>query len=218
MEYKAVIFDLDGTLIDSLEDIAISGNNILKKHAFPVYPVEEYKQFVGDGVLKLIERMLPGDKRTDDFINQVALEFKTEYNNNCDQTSKMFDGIEQMLFELRNSGILLAVLSNKADDLTQRCGQELLPIDCFYLVRGHKDNEPRKPDPKTALEMVKDMDVQPSETIFVGDMDTDINTALNAGFLPVGVSWGLRSKDYLVKCGAKHVIDEPVQLMDVVVA
>lgn len=215
MKYKAVIFDLDGTLIDSLEDIANSANNILRNYDLPVHPVESYKQFVGDGVMRLIERILPEDKRKEPFINMVLDEFRKEYHQNCDTATRAFEGIEEMLMALKDKGIKMAVLSNKTDELSKRCARKMLPAECFEMIRGHIDSEPRKPDPKVALDIVRRMDVSPSETIFVGDMDIDINTAINAGFLPVGVSWGLGEKQQLTACGAKIMIDNAEALLAV---
>ncbi len=216
MKYSVIIFDLDGTLIDSLEDIANSANNILSLHGFPLHPVNQYKQYIGDGVFKLVERILPADKREKAFIEKFMKAFREDYHKNCDITSTPFNGIMQLLYGLKNKGLRLAVLSNKPDELTRRCIDKMLPVECFDIIRGHLDSRPRKPNPETALEIIKQMGVQPSETVFVGDMDIDIHTALNAGFLPVGVTWGMRTKQQLTDCGAKIIIDNPEELYDII--
>ena len=214
-KYKAVIFDLDGTLLDSLIDLANSANRILEKHNLPVHPVEHYKNFIGDGAFKLAERFLPEQERTDERINTIVLEFKADYSETCDLYSKPFDGIIPVLKKLKEQNIKMAILSNKPHDLTLRCTDKLLPAELFDIIRGHVESVPRKPDPQSALQLVKALGVLAEETLFVGDMEMDINTALNAGIKPVGVSWGFRSKQELLAFGAERVIDNPEQLFEI---
>lgn len=213
-KYKAVIFDLDGTLLDSLIDLANSANRILEKYDLPTHPVERYKNFIGDGALKLVERFLPEQERTTEKIKTFTLEFKADYSETCDLYSKPFDGIIPMLTELKNRNLKLAILSNKPHDLTVRCTDKLLPVELFDAILGHVEGESRKPNPQSSLQLIQELDVSPFETVFVGDMEMDINTALNAKFKPVGVSWGFRTKQQLLALGAEQVIDYPNQLLD----
>lgn len=213
--YKAVIFDLDGTLLDSLIDLANSANRILEKHNLPVHPVERYKNFIGDGTLKLVERFLPEQERTAEKIQAIVPEFKSDYSETCDLYSKPFDGISEMLEKLKQKNIKTAILSNKPHELTLRCTNKLLPTELFDIIRGHIEDVPRKPDPQSALQLIQELGVSREETVFVGDMEMDINTALNAGFKAVGVDWGFRTKEELLNLGAEVVISRPGQLFEI---
>lgn len=213
MKFKAVIFDLDGTLLDTLYDLGSSGNTLLKRYNFPVHAIEKYKEFIGDGAKKLVERMLPEGERNNDAIEKFTLEFKQEYGKNVDLHTKPFPGIEKLLSELQTRGIKMAILSYKPHLLTIRCVEKLLPISVFEIVKGHIDSEPRKPNPKVALDIAQSLEVTPQETIFLGDMENDVNTARNGKFYPVAVSWGMRSKKQLADFGIKNIIDKPLDLL-----
>jgi phosphoglycolate phosphatase len=213
MKYRAVIFDLDGTLLDTLYDLGNSGNILLNRYSFPVHPIEKYKAFIGDGAKKLVERILPAEKRENGFIEKLTKEFKEIYAENCDVNTKTFPGIEALLEELRKKNIKMSILSNKPHELTMQVVKNHLPENSFEIVRGHIDGEPRKPDASIAVKMVHKMGLSALETIFLGDMENDINTALNGKFYPVAVSWGMRSKEQLSASGAKIIIEKPLDLL-----
>ncbi|MFW5757228.1 MAG: HAD family hydrolase [Bacteroidota bacterium] len=213
MNYKGVIFDLDGTLLNTLDDLSESANKVLKKHHLMQHSREDFKRFIGSGARKLIESMLPEDKREDSFIDQLLLEFKTEYGMNCDNKTVPFPGIISLVNLLHEGGIKMTVLSNKPHELTLKCCQSFLPVDMFEEIMGQKEGKPRKPDPTTALELAKRMELEPEEIIFLGDSENDINTALAGGFFPVGVTWGMRTRKQLEDCGTKTIIGMPDELL-----
>lgn len=213
MNYKGVIFDLDGTLLNTLEDLSDSANKILKQHNLSQHTAEQYKAFIGSGARKLVERMLPEQKREETFIDQLLNEFKTEYGMNCDVKTHPFPGIIKLIHQLHEGGVKMAVLSNKPHDLTIKCCERLLPTDLFDQIMGQKENKPRKPDPTTALELAERVQVPPGEIIFLGDSENDIHTAQAGGFFPVGVSWGMRTRQQLEACGAKTIIEMPSELL-----
>lgn len=213
MNYKGVIFDLDGTLLNTLDDLSDSANKVLEKHNFPTHSREAFKGFIGSGARKLVERMLPPEKRDDDFIDQVLKEFKTEYGNNYDNKTVPFPGIINLIHELHEGGLKLAVLSNKPHDLTVKCCESLLPVDLFEEIMGQKEGKPRKPDPTTALELAQRMKLPPEEVIFVGDSENDIHTARSGGFYPIGVTWGMRTRAELEECDTKTIIELPSDLL-----
>ena len=217
MRFEGIIFDLDGTLIDSLLDLANSGNALLERHGWPVHAAEEYKKFIGSGAPKLVERIIPAKQRNAQKIEELTLEFKALYRDNCDITSRAFPDIEEVVLKLKEMGIRMAVLSNKPHELTVRCVKKMLPESCFEIIKGQVDGEPRKPDPKVALDIAREMGIDPSKFIFMGDMEIDINTAMNGGFEMVAVSWGLRSKEELKEFGAKKIIDSPEEILGLLV-
>ncbi len=213
MKFKAIIFDLDGTLLDTLYDLGNCGNNILKRYEFPIHPIEKYKEFIGDGAKKLVERMIPKEKREDNFIEKVTLEFKEEYGKKCDLYSKPFPDIEKLIRQLKEKQIKISILSNKPHELTMRVVEKLLPVNDFEVIRGHIDGQPRKPDPVVALQIAENMKTDSEKVIFIGDMENDIKTARNGKFYPVAVSWGMRSKKQLIEFGAETIIDKPLDLL-----
>mgnify|MGYP006306712497 CR=1 FL=1 len=215
MKYKAVIFDLDGTLLDTLYDLGNSGNILLSRYNFPVHPIEKYKEFIGDGAKKLVERIIPSEKRENGFIEKLTLEFKKIYAENCDLYTSAFPGIEALIEELRKKNIKISILSNKPHELTIQVVKKHFSENSFDIIRGHIDGEPRKPDATVAVKIVEKMGFSPSETIFLGDMENDINTAINGKFHPVAVSWGMRSKEQLTASGADIIIEKPLDLLEI---
>lgn len=215
MKYKAVLFDLDGTLLDTLEDIADSMNIILERLNFPVHDISEYKYFVGDGVDDLILRALPYDKRTDVMIKKGIVMMREEYQKRWANKTKPYNGIPEFLKALTNKSIKLAVLSNKPDDFTKKMVDKYFPDIKFSDVSGRVANFPRKPDPKIALNISNAMHIKPNEIIFLGDSNVDMQTAVAAGMFPVGALWGFRTSEELLKSGAKILISEPMDLLKV---
>ena len=213
MNYKAVIFDLDGTLLNSLEDIAGSVNKILSNHDLPTHKTDDYKIFVGSGISELMTRSLPEEERNPDTIDDYVEEFREEYARNWNAKTKPYAGIAAMLDELVSRKIKIAVLSNKLHAFTKQCVDELLPRWKFNIVMGLQNDIPPKPDPTSALQIAKQLNIDPPHILYVGDSDIDMKTAVAACMHPVGVLWGFRTKDELQKNGAKTLIERPQELL-----
>ncbi|MFC1669402.1 HAD family hydrolase [Spirochaetota bacterium] len=214
MKFKAVIFDLDGTLLDTLGDIAISTNAALKNRGYAEHDVSKYRGFVGDGMDMLARRVLPGDIDDESVILEFIKEVKEEYTNGWKNTSDLYPGIKNMLNMLKERGIKKSVLSNKPHDFTVAHVEYFLSHWDFEVVSGVKKGIPRKPDPSGAIEISKAMSIAPKEFIYVGDTKTDMKTAVGAGMFPVGVLWGFRDEDELRENGAKEIIKRPEDLLD----
>ncbi len=216
MSFKAVIFDLDGTLLDTLDDLADAANRVLSAHSLPVHPVASYRYFVGDGLQTLVERILPQEHRTDDMVSQVAADFKEDYGRNWQVKSRMYDGIDAMLNGLQQAGLMLSVLSNKPHEFTCACVQQMLPHWRFSPLLGARPGVPRKPDPAGALEIAALLQLDPADILYLGDTATDMKTATGAGMYPVGALWGFRTAEELNENGAAALISRPQQLLDLI--
>jgi len=214
MNYKAVIFDLDGTLLDTLEDIADSCNIVLEESGFPVHPVSEYKKFVGRGIRHLIKRMLPVSSITDTIIEDVRLRVSTEYLKRLTNKTRPYPGIIKTLSELESKGIIMSVLSNKPQDMVRQTLKELLPQFRFKVVMGKNDRFPHKPDPGSTHYEVCRMNRSAEDTVFVGDSDIDMLTAKNAGLDSIGAGWGFRTIHNLRAAGAVHIVLKPEELLE----
>jgi phosphoglycolate phosphatase len=205
----AVIFDLDGTLLDTLEDIAASVNAVLKKYGFPEHATDDYRYMVGEGLMKLVTRALPADRRDETTIRMALDALRSEYDRRWNQTTKLYDGIDGMLDWLIASGRRLAVLSNKPDEFTKRCVVAMLPRWHFDAVHGQRNGFPPKPDPAGANQIVEQLNIPPHRIMFVGDSGVDMKTALAAGMYPAGVLWGFREAGELKAAGARSLIEHP---------
>ncbi|WP_218597850.1 HAD family hydrolase [Polaribacter sp. NJDZ03] len=215
MKYKAVIFDLDGTLVNSIKDIADAMNIVLKKREYPTYNYETYKTFVGSGVKSLVIKALPDAKPKTEEVEECLIDMMQVYSEVCTNKTKPYEGILELLEALKTKNIKVSVLSNKEDTLTKKISAFLLP-DYLSPVLGLKVEVDKKPNPKVALEICEEIQVKPEETIFVGDTDVDILVAKNANMLPVGVSWGFRDKKGLIEGGATHILEHPLDLLKII--
>lgn len=213
MNFKAVIFDLDGTLLDTIEDLADATNGALSEYGYPTYPVDRYKKFVGDGMENLVKRTLPSDVEDPAIISAVLTRLKTRYDRIWNHKSKPYADIPQLLDALEAAGLKLAILSNKPDSFMRAMVVELLPKWSFKVVYGERPGHPRKPDPASALEIAGHLGCAPSEILYLGDTDTDMNTAVAAGMYPVGVLWGFRDAEELLQNGARSLIRGPLELL-----
>ncbi len=218
MRFEAVIFDLDGTLLDTVDDIGAAANRVLSKKGFPTHSVASYYQFIGEGVKILFSRALPEGKRNEYLIADCLKEFIEDYSHNYDVKSKPYEGIPELLDALNKRGIKLAILSNKPDPLTQDCVTSLLPDWDFEVVFGHRASVPRKPDPQGALEIAAKLTIPPANFLFLGDTPIDMNTAESAGMFAVGAGWGFRPAKELKENGARAVIAKPIQLLELLQA
>ena len=213
MNRQAVIFDLDGTLLDTLDDLADSANHVLAQHGLPTHPVDAFRQFIGEGVGVLIRRMLPKDHRDPQTTAQIAVAYRQEYGRRWNAKTKPYPGIAELLDALAARGIRTAVLSNKPDEFTQMCVGGLLGSWTFDVVVGHHDGIPRKPDPAAALQIAARWRLAPAEIAYVGDTATDMQTAVAAGMFPVGVLWGFRPGEELQANGAAVLLTRPAELL-----
>ena len=213
MQYKAAIFDLDGTLIDSLADLADSANEMLAGYGFPLHTIDEYRYFVGNGSRKLIERCLPEDKAQDKaFVDEALARYKACYDKNLVHKTKCYAGIDEMLTALQEKNIPLGICTNKHQSAADEVCQKLLAKHSFVEIIGDRPGLPRKPDPQKVLAIAAKMGVKPEEVAYFGDTSVDMETARNAGFLPVGVTWGFRPEEELVATGAKVLLHSPMDL------
>ena len=213
MNYRAVVFDLDGTLADTLEDIADNMNHVLSANGFPEHQYDDYRFFVGNGLKNLVTQCLPESVRNDTTIASCLEQMIAEYNLNYIVKTHLYEGIPELLDELSAHGIRLAVLSNKAHALTQKICARLLEKWKFEIILGADDRFPRKPDPTSALYISEQIGIMPTNICYLGDSDVDMKTAIAAGFYPVGAGWGFRPKKELEENGAKRVIDHPFDLL-----
>ncbi|MEJ2057101.1 MAG: HAD family hydrolase [Desulfofustis sp.] len=210
--FTTILFDLDGTLIDSLGDIAEAANSALRASGYPEHPVDRYRYFVGDGLMTLTRRIVPEDT-AEERLPELAEAFRKRYKNSWNRTSRPYQGIDSMLSALAGYGVNLAVLSNKPDDFTQTFVASFFPDVPFGLVFGNRERVPKKPDPQAALEIAEYFDSDPSLCLFVGDTSVDILTAKAAGMMSIGVTWGFRDRYELERSGADIIIDKPAELI-----
>ncbi|MBP1640883.1 MAG: phosphoglycolate phosphatase [Bacteroidetes bacterium] len=199
---KLIIFDLDGTLLDTIYDLAHSCNYALALHHYPTYPVEAYRFFVGNGMNKLVERVLPDSDRNADKIARVKKDFLAYYPDHATEHTRPYPGITKLLESLQQKGIKLAVASNKINDTTQFLIKHFFPQIHFITVLGQRDDFPIKPNPSIVFEILKETNVLKNETLYVGDSGVDVETALNAGVPLISVLWGFRPKTELEEKGA----------------
>jgi len=213
MNASAVLFDLDGTLLDTLADIAGAANCALIECGFSPHPIDDYRYFVGEGVRVLFARALPGDSTSDEMITRCAEIFRDAYREQWNVHTQPYAGVCELLDELVRRSIPMAVLSNKPHEATVRCVEEMLGEYPFEWVLGQRDDVPRKPDPTAAREIARQMRVPAGDFAFLGDTATDMQTAVRAEMIPVGVLWGFRPRDELLDHGARVLIEQPQELL-----
>ena len=216
MRFSAALFDLDGTLLDTLEDIADSTNAVLERAGFSKHPVPAYRTFVGEGVRRLIERALPEGSRDDATVARVTAAMVEEYRVRWADKTRPYYGVESMLDQLAKLGVRMSVFSNKLDELTKLSVEKLLPEKAFEIVMGARDGVPRKPDPAGAVEIASRMGLAPGEFLYLGDTHTDMRTAIAAGMFPVGALWGFRDEAELREAGARELVRSPDEVVALV--
>lgn len=216
LDIRGVIFDLDGTLLDTLEDLADSANAALASFGYPVHPLEAYRYFVGEGLTRLVERILPPENCSIPQVQACMQQFEQIYRTNWDAKSHPYSGIDAMLQELRRQELRLAVLSNKPDAFTRICVQRWFPDGLFDFVCGQREGVPRKPDPAGALELAERMGLKPCHILYVGDTATDMQTGTSAGMTTTGVLWGFRTRQELEENGAAMIVAHPQEIVEYV--
>lgn len=213
--YKYVIFDLDGTLLNTLDDLGDAGNYTCRQMGWPEHSMDAYKYFVGNGIEKLVERFTPEDHRTRAELKAAYDIFMPYYNAHKEDKTQPYAGIDGLLLALRASDIKFAVLTNKADHLAKPVMERYFP-GVFSFVQGALPGHPTKPDPTLLYELMKKMGAVPEETLFVGDSNVDIRTAKNGGLTGCGVLWGFRTREELLEEGADVLVETPEQLTDLI--
>ncbi len=213
MRFKAAIFDLDGTLLNTIDDLADSMNSVLEKLGCAVHTVEAYKYFVGDGMENLARRSLPEDRRGEKNIKKCVEMMMEEYGLHWADKTRPYDGICDMLSDLSLLGVKLSVFSNKPDGFTKIMVKKFFPEIQFEQVLGASERFARKPDPSGALDIARKMGFLPEEILYAGDTATDMLTAAGAGMYAAGVLWGFREKDELLKAGASVIIEKPEEIL-----
>jgi phosphoglycolate phosphatase len=224
MKFRAVIFDLDGTLLDSLGGVAAAMNALLEQMGYPLHPLEKYRYFVGDGLRTMVSRALPGKwhyqfpgpDQKESRLDQLEKEYRNLYSEKWPLLSPPYSGIPELLETLSRQDLKMAVLSNKSDDFTKRMVLELLPGCDFDMVLGARRGVPVKPDPGAALEIAAALSITPGEIIFLGDSGVDMRTGVNAEMYPLGALWGFRDADELLTHGAKQLIKHPLELIKII--
>lgn len=210
---KAVIFDLDGTLLDTLDDLADAMNTVLSRFGFPEHSPQAYKKFVGEGIRVMVSRALPEEKRDEEILMRCVNAMREEYGSCWDNKTRIYTGIPELLDRLASKGIPMSVLSNKPHHFTGIMVERLLGSWNFTCVFGEKDGI-RKPDPSRALEIASSLGIEPERICVLGDTWTDMETAQRSGMLPLGALWGFRTSQELLDSGAVALIEHPLELLD----
>jgi phosphoglycolate phosphatase len=210
MSYTAVLFDLDGTLLDTLDDLGDSMNAVLAAHGYPTHPIPSYTEFVGDGVLVLVRRCLPpGVRENDVVVNELVPQMRKEYSQRWKDKTRPYDGIAELLDGLTSRGVRMAVLSNKPHPATVEVVSHFFSRWTFDATLGARPDVPIKPDAGAALEVCRRLDIPASKFLYLGDTNTDMQTARAAGMYAIGVLWGFRTAEELASSGADRLISDP---------
>ncbi len=214
--YKLAVFDMDGTILDTLEDLKDSTNFALEKCGYPTRSYDEVRRFVGNGIRKLIERAVP-EGLTVEQIDRVHEVFTEHYKVHCADTTKAYDGIKPLLEKLRASGVKTAVVSNKADYGVQELCKEYFDGLFDYAV-GEREGIRRKPAPDAVNEALRVLGIDKSEAVYIGDSDVDFETAKNAELPCISVLWGFRDEEFLREKGATLFVRDPAEIYDIIMA
>lgn len=214
MRYKLAVFDMDGTILNTLEDLADSTNYALRVNGLPERTIEEVRRFVGNGIRLLIERAVPKNTENE-VIDKVFDTFKEYYKTHCAVKTKAYDGIKEVLLSLRKAGCLTAVVSNKADFAVQDLCKDYFE-GLFDIAVGERAGIKKKPAPDSVFEVLSKLNTDKKDAVYIGDSDVDFATAVNAGMDVIMVGWGFRDEKFLREKGAERIIKEPSQILDII--
>lgn len=214
MSYKAVIFDLDGTILDTLQDLANSVNHALRTHGYPERTMDEVRRFIGNGIRVLMRRSCPAGI-SEEAQEEALATFRVHYDAHCKDFTGPYDGIHELLNALRERGIRTAVVSNKIEPAVIVLCDEHFPGQFEYMVGNRPDLAP-KPAPDSVNEVIGKMELAREDIVYIGDTEVDIQTANNAGIDCIGVDWGFRDGEYLRELGVKYVVEKPAEVLDIV--
>jgi phosphoglycolate phosphatase len=214
VRYKAAIFDLDGTLLNTLDDLADAMNEALRQAGFPTHSADSYKLMIGKGVNNLVRRALPRDKQG--LVEKTLRAMRDNYAKNSTHKTKIYPGMRETLLKLHQSGIKLAVLTNKDQTFSVRIVEHYFGKNMFRLIWGAEPGRPIKPDPHALIQLLEHFKAGPAEAVFVGDSGVDMDVARAAGVDSVGVTWGFRDRNELVEHGARTIIDKPQELLKLI--
>ncbi len=213
MQYKLAIFDLDGTILDTLEDLHAATNAALRGHAMPERTIDEVRRFVGNGIRKLIERAVPAGTSEEEIV-RVHESFTAYYTEHCADHTRPYDGIVELLRNVREAGMLTAVVSNQADYAVQALVADYFPGLCDAAA-GEREGVRRKPAPDAVDAVLAALNISREDAVYIGDSDVDIETARNASMPCLSVAWGFRPVDFLEKHGAQQIVKTPYELLDI---
>lgn len=213
---KLVIFDLDGTLLNTIEDLGNAANYALSQNGYPTHSLASYPFFVGNGVRNLIRKALPDDMRTDSIIESLLKDFKEYYNEHNTDCTKPYDGIEELLRNLQDNGVKIAVASNKYQQATEKIIAHYFGDIDFVAIYGQREGVNVKPDPSVVFSILSDAKVPKSEVLYVGDSGVDMETARRACVDSVGVTWGFRSEKELNEYHADMIVNKASDIFDIV--
>ena len=211
---KLAIFDLDGTLLDTIGDLAASCDAVMQMNGLPQHTTDEYRQMVGRGILRLVEAAIPEQMRLPEYVEKVRRDFVAYYLDHIDLHTHPYNGIPELINAMTERGVKIAVASNKFQAGTERLIRSFFPGVEFVAVLGQRVGGPLKPDPQIDLEIIEAAGVEPSETLHIGDSGVDMQTAHAAGVRAVGVTWGFRSREELAESGADVIVDHPEEILN----
>jgi len=212
-DYAAVVFDLDGTLLDTLRDISESANRTLELHGYPAHPMQAYRHYVGDGPDVLFQRALRLESSHDSRITELVQTYRQQCINQDDQHTALYPGLADLLGHLQASQLYLTILTNKQQLHAERCVERFLSSWEWKMVLGSGDHVTKKPDPTGALRITQELNISPDQCLYLGDSDVDMKTAKRAGMTAIGVLWGFRDSAELKAAGADRLIQHPSELI-----
>jgi len=213
LEFRAVLFDLDGTLLDTLADLANSMNFVLDRLGFAGHPQESYRYFVGDGIEMLVRRSLPQALLTDSLVREGIELMRRQYGAHWAEKTRPYPGIKELLHNLQKEKIELSVLSNKPHSMTVKVVNHFFSPHCFSAVYGARPQVAKKPSPDGALVLAEELGISPGHFLYLGDTSIDMRTAKAAGMFAIGAAWGFRTVEELVESGADAVARHPLEIM-----
>lgn len=214
MKIKAVFFDMDGTLVDSMNDLAVATNYAMGKFGYPAKPTENYAYYAGNGIYVMIERALEPNKVDDKTLKDIRDTFFQYYKDHCTVHTTVYEGVTELVEKLKQNGIKIGCITNKVEPIAYNI------INHFFggmdVIYGQVDGIPNKPDPTLTIKAFNDLGIKPQECLFVGDTAVDMETAHNSGAVALGVLWGFRTEDELRNAGAEYIVDKADEILEIV--